>query len=213
MARSHHIVRFDRESRVEIGEDTSGRLLDLAGEVLENAGALVISDYGKGTVTRGFLERLLAAAREAKVPVCVDPKDTHFNSYRGVAVVTPNQHEAAEVLGYKLRDEGAVARAGLDILTRLGSDAVLITRGAEGMSLFEAPDASRTDFPAVARRVFDVTGAGDTVISTYAAALAGGAVPREAAVLSNRAAGQVVQEVGTAAPEAAALVSDPEDRR
>ena len=155
-----------------------------------------------------LLEAFLDRARGAGIPVCVDPKDTHFFSYRGVAVITPNQHEAAEVLGYKLRTDAQVSRAGGEILERLGSEAVLITRGEHGMSLFQSA-SGRTDFPAEALHVYDVTGAGDTVVAVYASALAGGGDAREAAFLANRAAGQVVQEVGTAAPDPARLDADP----
>jgi D-beta-D-heptose 7-phosphate kinase/D-beta-D-heptose 1-phosphate adenosyltransferase len=134
----------------------------------------------------------------------VDPKDEYFYSYRGVAVVTPNQHEAAEVLGYKLRDDATVTRAGEQLLERLESRAVLITRGAAGMSLFER-GAPRRDYPATAREVYDVTGAGDTVVGTYATALSGGASAGEAAALSNAAAGDVVRHLGTAVPDPGAL--------
>ena len=199
VARSQHVVRADRESREEIRGGTEAAVLRGVEAGLEDAAAVVVSDYGKGVVTADLLGRLLVLASERGVPVCVDPKDTHFFSYRGVAVLTPNQYEAAEVLGYKLRDEDAVERAGREILERLGAACVLITRGERGMSLFER--GTRIDLPAVARRVFDVTGAGDTVVGVYAVALAGGAVAREAALIANHAAGQVVAEVGTAIPD------------
>jgi D-beta-D-heptose 7-phosphate kinase/D-beta-D-heptose 1-phosphate adenosyltransferase len=205
VARGQHVVRADQEDRSEIGGRVMEKVLEQALAGLESADAVVISDYGKGVVTRLLLDRILPEARTRGVPVCVDPKDTHFDSYKGVAVITPNQHEAAEVLGYKLRDEEAVTRAGTDILERLEADCVLITRGEKGMSLFEA-SGRRTDFPVVGRRVYDVTGAGDTVVSGYAAATAGGAEPREAALIATHAAGFVVSEVGTAVPELDALL-------
>jgi len=204
IAQSHHMVRYDRESREELGAGPEAAVRRLITERLDGAAAAIISDYGKGVITASLLEAVLRAARDRGVPVCVDPKDTHFFSYRGVAVVTPNQHEAAEVLGYKLRDDAAVTRAGRELLERLRADAVLITRGAQGMSLFESGDR-RTDLAAEARQVFDVTGAGDTVVATYAAALAGGAAPHEAALLANRAAGVVVGQVGTAVPDVESL--------
>ncbi len=198
VARSQHLVRADRESREEAGGEARAALASRVDAALAEASVVVLSDYGKGVICAPLLQRVLSEARRRGVPVCVDPKEVHFFDYHGVAVITPNQHEAAEVLGFKLRDEEAVTRAGESIRERLGADGVLITRGEKGMSLFEA--RGRTDFPAVAREVYDVTGAGDTVVSTYAAALAGGAEPREAALLANHAAGLVVAELGTAVP-------------
>ncbi len=204
VARNQQVVRADRESRMELGPPVADRVAERVLGALEGAAAVIVSDYGKGVLSRALLDRLLPAARARNVPVCVDPKDAHFLSFKGVAVVTPNQLEAAEVLGYKLRDDAAVSRAGEDLLARLEADCVLITRGERGMSLFER-GRGRTDFPTTARQVFDVTGAGDTVVSAYAVALAGGAEPREAALIANHAAGLVVAEVGTAVPDLEAL--------
>jgi D-beta-D-heptose 7-phosphate kinase/D-beta-D-heptose 1-phosphate adenosyltransferase len=199
VARSQHVVRADQESRALVDDGITKALVDTCLGALPQVHGIILSDYGKGVITQGLLEALLAAARSRRLPVCVDPKDTHFFSYRGVSVLTPNQHEAGEVLGWRLRDEAALERAGREILGRLESDCVLITRGERGMSLFERGGA-RTDLPALARHVYDVTGAGDTVVSAYAVALAGGASPRAAAHVSNHAAGLVVGEVGTAVP-------------
>lgn len=205
VARGQHVVRADQEDRREIDGTVAEAVTSRVLSSLDGLKAVIISDYGKGVVTRKLLESLLPAARERGIPVCVDPKDTHFNAYTGVAVVTPNQYEAAEVLGYKLRDEESVGRAGREILNRLDVSCVLITRGEDGMSLFEREPERRTDFPVVAKRIYDVTGAGDTVVSGYATALAGGAEPREAALLATHSAGLVVSEVGTAVPDFDAL--------
>jgi len=204
VARGQHVVRADQEDRGEISGAVAEAVLDRAVAELPRSRAVVISDYGKGVITRPFLDRLLPEARRLGVPVCVDPKEAHFYAYLGVAVITPNQHEAEEVLGYKLRTEELVGKAGEELLGRLESDCVLITRGARGMSLFEQR-GRRTDFPVLPRRVYDVTGAGDTVVSGYAVALAGGAEPREAALVATHAAGLVVSEVGTAVPDPAEL--------
>ena len=125
-----------QESRADLPETVASELGARALDALSRAAVVVISDYGKGVVSPSFLEEFLAEAARRRVPVCVDPKDANFFHYRGVAVLTPNQHEAAEVLGYKLRDEAAVTRAGQDILERLDPDCLLITRGERGMSLF-----------------------------------------------------------------------------
>jgi len=204
VARGQHLVRADEEDRAETSGATADALLKQLVPCLDGAAAIIISDYGKGVITKGFLEELLAMARKSNIPVAVDPKDTHFFSYHGVNVITPNQHEAGEVLGYKLRDDAAVSRAGAELLSRLGAQAVLITRGERGMSLFEAP-GTRTDFPVTARSVYDVTGAGDTVVSAFAAAQTGGATAREAALIATHAAGLVVGELGTAVPNLDAL--------
>lgn len=206
VARGQHVVRADQENREELTDGVEAEVRERALAALHDAAAVVISDYGKGVITRDVLDPVLAAARERGVPVCVDPKDTHFFSYRGVEVLTPNHHEAAEVLGFKLHDETAVARAGEELLQRLQSRGVLITRGDKGMSLFER-SGRRTEFPAMAQRVYDVTGAGDTVVGTYAVAAAGGAEAREAALLANHAAGLVVAEIGTAVPDPARLIA------
>lgn len=206
VARGQHMVRADQENRDELSPEIQDTMWDLVRGPLDRADAVVISDYGKGVVTRTLLDRFLERARERGVPVCVDPKDTHFFSYTGVSVVTPNQHEAAEVLGYKLHGDAALERAGWEIQERLGSASVLITRGEQGMTLFEQP-RRRTDFPVTARKVYDVTGAGDTVVTSYAVALAAGAEPREAALISTHAAGLVVSEVGTAVPSLEDLVA------
>jgi D-beta-D-heptose 7-phosphate kinase/D-beta-D-heptose 1-phosphate adenosyltransferase len=204
VARGQHVVRADQEDRAEIAGRTEEQVWERLHAGLEAAAAVIISDYGKGVVTRRLLERLLPEAKSRDIPVCVDPKDTHFYAYNGVAVITPNQHEAAEVLGYKLAGDEALDRAGRELLHRLFPDTVLITRGEHGMSLFEQ-GGRRTDFPVVARRVYDVTGAGDTVVSTYAVALCGGAEAREAALIATHAAGLVVAEVGAAVPALSAL--------
>jgi rfaE bifunctional protein kinase chain/domain len=204
VARGQHVVRADQEQRNEISGGTEERIWERVRAALNGAAAVVISDYGKGVVTRRLLERLLPEARSQGIPVCVDPKDTHFYAYTGVAVITPNQHEAAAVLGYRLTGDGALDRGGRELLERLGADSVLITRGEQGMSLFRG-DGDRTDFPVVAREVYDVTGAGDTVVGSFAVALAGRAEPREAALIATHAAGLVVAEVGTAVPSLTSL--------
>jgi D-beta-D-heptose 7-phosphate kinase/D-beta-D-heptose 1-phosphate adenosyltransferase len=204
VARNQQVVRVDQEDRAEVADRVAEALLERVLAGLSRARAVILSDYGKGVITRALLERILPEARDRGIPVSVDPKDTHFFSYVGVSVITPNQHEAAEVLGYKLRTEDAVSRAGAELLARLHAECVLITRGEKGMSLFER-DGRRTDFPVTAQAVYDVTGAGDTVVSAYTVARVGGAAPWEAALFAGHAAGLVVAEVGTAVPDLEAL--------
>jgi D-beta-D-heptose 7-phosphate kinase/D-beta-D-heptose 1-phosphate adenosyltransferase len=196
---AHHqqVVRTDRED----AGDVTGRIQDALLEALRRempaCHALVVSDYQKGVVTRPLLERLLPLARRRRVPVLVDPKLRHFRLYRRVTVVTPNQTEAEEATGIRIRNDADLLGAGRRILSLLACQAVLITRGEHGLSLFERGRAP-LHVPTAAREVFDVTGAGDSVIATMALALAAGATLGEAAVLANWAAGVVVGKVGTA---------------
>ena len=167
---------------------------------LSRCDALVISDYQKGVVTAALLRKLLPLARQ--LPVLVDPKLRHFRRYRGVTVVTPNQLEAEQATGMRLKDDAAIALAGARILRLLSCRAALVTRGERGMTLFEQ-GRPPLHVKTAAREVFDVTGAGDTVIATMSLALAAGATLAEAAILANAAAGVVVGKLGTsqATPE------------
>jgi D-beta-D-heptose 7-phosphate kinase/D-beta-D-heptose 1-phosphate adenosyltransferase len=197
IAHSQQVVRADREAR----GDVNGPLLDRLGgaidRVLADAEALVVSDYGKGVVHPGSLERALTQAAKHGIPVCVDPKESHIDSYRGVTVLTPNQLEAGYVQGRRVIDEESLLDVGWGLQKRLDAQAVLVTRGPGGMSLFER-GGRHTHLPTVAREVYDVTGAGDTVVGVVALALAAGADLVTACVLANHAAGIVIREVGTA---------------
>ena len=203
VAHAQQVVRADRESRADIDGDVLERLLDALAHVLTACEGLVISDYGKGVVNPRTLAAALGAARAGNIPVSVDPKESHIEAYRGVSILTPNQHEAGWAQGLRVRDESTLMEVGWGLQRRLDVAAVLITRGAEGMSLFER-GGRYTHLPTVAREVYDVTGAGDTVVSVVALALAAGANYPEACLLANHAAGLVIREVGTAtcSPEA-----------
>ena len=196
VAHSQQVVRADREQATDIPKALEDALIERVREELAHCRALVISDYQKGVVTARLLGRVLALARRRGLPVLVDPKLRHFALYRRVSVVTPNQGEAERATGLSLHDADGLAAAGRRILSMLECGAVLITRGEHGMSLFER-DRRPVHIPTAAREVFDVTGAGDSVIATMALALAAGARPAEAAVLANQAAGVVVGKVGT----------------
>jgi len=197
IAHQQQVVRTDEEDAQDAQGDAEARLIESLERALPTAEALIVSDYGKGVITSATLGWALAAARAKGVPVCVDPKETHFFNYQGVAVLTPNVHEAGRAFGRTIRNEETLLAAGAALREKLAADALLITRGAEGMSLFESSGAV-THLPTVAREVFDVTGAGDTVVSVYALALAAGADPKIAAFLANHAAGLVVRHAGTA---------------
>jgi len=205
VAHSQQVVRTDMESRADLEPPLEDELTRVVSANLKGADAVVVSDYGKGVLTSKVLKFVTAEAKKAGVPVCVDPKETRLMSYSGVTVITPNQHEAGFAYGRRIVDENTLLEVGWGINRRLGCDAVLITRGEKGMSLFER-DGVHTHFPTVAREVFDVTGAGDTVVSAFALALAAGANLKQAASISNHAAGIVIRELGTATTNVAELL-------
>jgi D-beta-D-heptose 7-phosphate kinase/D-beta-D-heptose 1-phosphate adenosyltransferase len=190
------VVRADRERRAAVNGDTESRIIAAVNSALESASALVVSDYDKGVVTPRILAEVLPAAY-GRMPVLVDPKVRNFDSYRPATLVTPNHHEALRLTGLEEDTDATLTEAARLIRQRLGCDAVLITRGDRGMMLCEG-ERDPVLVETSAREVYDVTGAGDTVIATLAAALAAGAPMREAAELANQAAGIVVGKLGTA---------------
>jgi D-beta-D-heptose 7-phosphate kinase/D-beta-D-heptose 1-phosphate adenosyltransferase len=199
-------VRADRERRTPVEGRAAERVVEALRALLGGADALVISDYDKGAVTPRVLSEVLPLARAAGVPALVDPKIRNFGAYRPATLVTPNHHEALRLTGTEDDTDDGMAAAARAIRQRLGCESVLITRGERGMMLVEG-DGEPVYVPTAAREVYDVTGAGDTVIATLAAALASGASLLEAATLANHAAGIVVGKVGTATAAAAELLA------
>ena len=197
IAHNQQVVRADRENRAAIARSVEDRVVETFCREIEEADAMVVSDYNKGLLTPGLLGRALKRAGERGLTVCLDPKTRNFTHYQPVTVITPNNQEAAEAAGIPIEDEQSLAEAGRRILRSIDCRAVLVTRGEEGMTLFTDDDLV-THIPTVAREVYDVTGAGDTVIATLALALVTGAGFVEAAALANHAAGVVVGKVGTA---------------
>jgi rfaE bifunctional protein kinase chain/domain len=197
VAQGQQVVRADREQSGDITASAEKELFECLRRELPSCQALVVSDYQKGVVTERLLRKALALSHRQGVKVLVDPKLRHFARYRRVSVVTPNQSEAEAATGIPLRDDAGLLAAGRRILSLLGCDAALITRGERGMSLFER-GRRPLHIETAAREVFDVTGAGDTVIATMALAMAAGARTAEAALLANHAAGVVVGKLGTA---------------
>jgi D-beta-D-heptose 7-phosphate kinase/D-beta-D-heptose 1-phosphate adenosyltransferase len=165
-------------------------------EALEDADAAIISDYSKGCISPNLLEKILPEARRRNKKICLDPKTRYFSSYTPVTILTPNQAEASVVLGYPIVSEEDLKEAGARILKMIDCEALLITRGEKGMALFRKGEVVIT--PARAREVFDVTGAGDTVISILCLCLAAGSDFQDAVEITNAAAGIVVGKVGTA---------------
>ena len=198
IAHNQQVVRFDRETKIAIEGDTHQRIFDFVKrQVQEGLDAIVLSDYSKGIVTKELVRNIVGLARKNDVIVSVDPKVNHFGIYSGVTILTPNTKEASIGSKIDIVDDRSLLKAGAVLLKQLKCDAVLITRGEHGMSLFEH-GGKITHIPTVAQEVYDVTGAGDTVISVLTLSMAAGAGMVDAARISNYAAGIVVGVVGTA---------------
>lgn len=206
IAHSQQVVRADRESRKPLAASINKSLAEAFDQWLPRAAAVIVSDYDKGVVNRDLLGEILPKARSAGIPVFLDPKVHHADYYRPVTLITPNQREAELLTGLSIEDEQTLNEAGRRLLERFACEYALITRGEEGMSLFNSTGSHH--LPTFAREVFDVTGAGDTVIATLALAQSSGATMEEAATLANHAAGLAVGKVGTATVSCSELVAD-----
>jgi rfaE bifunctional protein kinase chain/domain len=204
VAHSQQVVRVDREERRPVDEKSIGRILATLKEEINESDAIVVADYGKGVVTRSLMDGIRSLSQDNQCILAVDPTPRNLALYKDVTLITPNNYEAQQMSGIQIEDDQSLRRAGAHLLAELGCQMVLITQGDKGMTLFEG-NGQTTQIPTVARKVFDVSGAGDTVIATFALALAAGLTARQAAVLANLAAGIVVGEVGTATAPAAKL--------
>lgn len=196
MARNQQMLRVDREQAEPIPAAAAERLL--AALQAASWDALVLSDYGKGALSPEVIEAALAEARRRGAPSIVDPKHRDLSRYRGASVVTPNRAEAEAAAGESLRDLAALQRRGEEMRVEAGLDALLITLGPEGMYLLDQGEAGMR-LPTAARQVYDVTGAGDTVVAMLAVARGGGLALEQAVRLANAAAGLAVAKVGTTA--------------
>jgi D-beta-D-heptose 7-phosphate kinase/D-beta-D-heptose 1-phosphate adenosyltransferase len=195
VAGSQQVVRIDREDDAETDGPVAHRLFERFEALVSRADAIVISDYGKGTLSAQLVDRAVHVARTRGLFVAVDPKETHFHRYRDVSILTPNHHEACFAAGRKVKDDGGIRDIGEQLRERLNAEHLLITRGEHGMTLFSR-DRQPLHIPTVAQHVFDVTGAGDTVIATLTAAVAGGIEVPDACRLANVAARRAIAEVG-----------------
>ena len=199
MAEQQQIVRYDRESKKIISPAIAAQCMKSFDMAIKTAKGVILSDYGKGMLSDQNIKTIIDKCRKKNIPVCVDPKIDNFKKYKNITCMTPNTKEAWEGAGESPKSgEKEIEKLGQKILKMLQADSILITRSAVGMSLFEKGKKSPTTIPTMAREVYDVTGAGDTVISVFTLALAAGATLQEAAVLSNHAAGIVVGKSGTA---------------
>ncbi|NNE64928.1 MAG: D-glycero-beta-D-manno-heptose-7-phosphate kinase [Pyrinomonadaceae bacterium] len=210
---SHQIARVDRESTGTINDEEAVAVLNAAESAFAGCHAVVVSDYGKGLCSSEFLARLITKAKSHNIPVLVDPKGVEYEKYSGSYVLTPNKKEALEVFFADQRKSGSISAAGEHIAGKYDVENLIITLGAEGMALF-SKDTGKITIDAGPRNVFDVTGAGDTVIATLAVGTAAGLTLIDAAHIANIAAGCVVEDVGTTAisferlKEAVSMVKD-----
>ncbi len=198
VAHGQQIVRFDHENRRLISGESRDSILSYVKKLRDRIGAVVISDYGKGVVSRELVEDIKTIIGKRDIFLCVDPKQNDFSIYSGAHVLTPNHHEAQRAAGMAIETGDDLLKLGETLLSQFDIGALLVTRGEEGMSLFErGRNIRHTLFAAQAKEVYDVTGAGDTVIGVLALALSAKANLKEATALANSAAGIVVGKVGT----------------
>jgi D-beta-D-heptose 7-phosphate kinase/D-beta-D-heptose 1-phosphate adenosyltransferase len=209
---AHHqqVARTDREQRTPLTAPVNDAVTAAFERALAQSQAVIVSDYDKGVANRHLLSTILPLARAAAVPVFLDPKVHHADYYRPITTITPNHAEAELLSGMSIDSSTALEEAGIRLLQKFDCQYVLITRGEEGMSLFSR--AGSHHLPTFAREVFDVTGAGDTVIATLALANAGGGTMEESAILANHAAGIVVGKIGTATVNRSELLTDFDSR-
>ena len=203
IASNQQVVRADRENTAEISTRLNNRITTYVDSIIKKISAVIISDYGKGVINLALLRKIISACTENDIFVAVDPKESHFFNYRHVSTITPNHHEAGYVVGKKITNDKSLNEVGRQLLKKLESKSVLITLGEKGMALFERGRTAKavpevTKIPTLARKVYDVTGAGDTVVAAMTMAVAAGATLKEAAFIANVAASEVVAEVGTA---------------
>jgi rfaE bifunctional protein kinase chain/domain len=208
IAHQQQVVRVDHEQTKELGQEEYEALFAILEEELPRHRTVILSDYGKGLVSKSFMDRFLdCVSRCPERPmILVDPKTRNFDLYIGVDILTPNRKEASEGAHLPVGDQKQIMAAGGAIMNRLGSKHLLITLGADGMVFFDTANGAY-HIPTMARTVFDVTGAGDTVIATMGLALSAGASMLEACVLANHAAGIVVGQIGAATASRAELAA------
>ena len=196
LASNQQMLRIDRESRLPLGDKVEAHLVGEIVARLSHVDVVFLSDYGKGVLTDHVLAQVIKAGREHGVPVVVDPKGSDYRRYRGATLLTPNRSEASEASGIKIEGSDSLAVAGRKLLELAELDALVLTRSEEGMSLF-LRDGEQIDLPTRAQEVFDVSGAGDTVLALIGIGLAAKLSLRQAATVANIAAGIVVGKVGT----------------
>jgi len=195
IAHNQHVVRIDKEDRSEISSDLENKILQFIQQRKNEIDGIILQDYNKGVLTKSLIKQVIDFASQNNILITVDPKFDNFFEYRNVTVFKPNRKETEDALGFKLDSEERVLEAGQQLKEKLNPEYLLLTRGEKGMTLFSKNGDVHT-IPTRARKVADVSGAGDTVIATITMALAAGAEIEEASTIANLAAGLVCEEVG-----------------
>jgi len=198
IAHSQHIIRIDSEHKKDLDKNTASRLLKFFKDNIKKFEAVILQDYNKGVLTKDVIAGIIKISGSANKPVYVDPKFDNFFEYRNVTVFKPNRKEVQDVIGEKVDGDESAKKIGRKLIDRLNCEFLVLTRGEKGMMLFDKEKDKTVvlNIPTKARHVADVSGAGDTVISTIAVMLAGGANIKEAVLIANQAAGIVCEEVG-----------------
>lgn len=196
MGGKQQLARIDYEDTSQIGDATQKQILDYIERNIIKVDAVIFSDYAKGLVSKEFIRKIIKLAKQNKKPTIADVKPKHINFFKGVTIITPNKKEAAEMSDVRIKDEKDIIQAGKKLVKEIDTN-VLVTLGPDGMILFKK-EGSIQKFPVKAQEVFDVSGAGDTVVAALTLAIAAGARLEEAAIISNYAAGIVVGKLGTA---------------
>lgn len=197
VAQHQQIVRIDKEKIDHLSDYIISRMTDYIAETVKKIDAVIIEDYGKGVIMPKLLSKVVPIAKLKNKVISVDPKEEHFKYYKGISVITPNNHEASKAVGFAIKDDMSLKKAGANLLNKLNCKIVLITLGENGMAVFQKGKPMQY-IPTVAQEIFDVSGAGDTVIASYTLSLASGADPIQSAHIANCAAGIVVGKVGIA---------------
>jgi len=195
IADSQHIVRIDKESKETINKKIQNEIISYVKSIIKDLDGIILQDYNKGVLSSSLISQVIEAANKNKILITVDPKFNNFYDYKNVSVFKPNRHEAEDILGMKIKTDADVSFAGNTLLNKLNPKNVLLTLGEGGIAVFETGKPEKR-MPTKARKVADVSGAGDTVISTLTIALAAGANIYEASYLANYAGGLVCEEVG-----------------
>ena len=194
IADNQHVVRIDKESKEYISHESEQKILAFLDQHISSLHGIILQDYNKGILTPKLIQKIISLANKNNILITVDPKFNNFFSYKNVTVFKPNRKEAGDILGMQIRTDAEISAAGKKLLTKLNAKYILLTLGEGGIAVFEKGKEYR--MPTKARKVADVSGAGDTVISTLTMALAAGANILEASYLANYAGGLVCEEVG-----------------
>ena len=201
IADKQHVVRIDKESKQNLSSDLASQVFNQLEEIIDSLDGIILQDYNKGVLDESLIQQIISLAKRKKILVTVDPKFHNFFAYKNVTVFKPNRKEAEDVLGLKIKTNDDISQAGKILLNKLNADNLLLTLGSEGIAVFEKGKPEKR-MSTKARKVADVSGAGDTVISTLTLALAAGANIIEASYLANYAGGIVCEELGIVPIEA-----------